>query len=363
MSSRGMRVVVFGPWPPPYGGVASHVQDLVKNLAGRGVSLSTLGYGDFRPQPGVQRVSVLRKGWWRTRFQLRLSLGPGVILHDHSVLLPYPEKIFLEPFSNIVRSRGARWILTLHDETLMGRFSAWPVSRQQLFARFIREPDHIICVGGHLQRFLGELNMPSARVTNIPPLLPMGHLPDVQIAEKVSAFLQSHWPVLTTIGAFDTNYDFPSMAKALPAVLQRFPRAGMLMIDAGFAADDEYRRKVLADLACVEPAAYCLLSRVARGQVLHLLKASTIFIRGTRHDAFGLSKAEAILLGTPVIATATGEAHFMRTYEFGNAEGLAAEIVEILHQPPDLSEAQQFYREMAEQALERILVVYDRIAR
>lgn len=32
------RVVLFGPWPPPYGGVASHMQDLARNLAARGGS-------------------------------------------------------------------------------------------------------------------------------------------------------------------------------------------------------------------------------------------------------------------------------------------------------------------------------------
>jgi glycosyltransferase involved in cell wall biosynthesis len=354
------RVVLFGPWPPPYGGVASHMQDLARNLAARGVPTRLLCYGDFRTRWHVRRISVVRPGWWRSLPKLYLTLSPRTILHDHSGMIPNPDEGLLESLASAVRRRGARWILTLHDETLPGRFRGWPRTRRELCTRFLRCPEHVICVGDRLHAFLEELGIADRNLSNIPPLLPVADLPEVPLPPAVQAFLADHTPVIATVGAFHANYDLGAMARAFPRILREYPRAGLVVIDAGFTADDASRRQVLEGLEDTGAGAYCLLSRIPRDHVLQILRASAVFVRGTRYESFGLSRVEALLLGTPVVTTEAGETRHMRTYAYGDPIQLAHQVLVVLEVQPDLSEAQRFYRTMAEQTLDRILGVYDR---
>ena len=363
MDSREKRVVLFGPWPPPYGGVASHMQDLAHNLAGRSVQTRLLCYGEFRAMRHVRRISVVRPGWWRSLLKVYLTLSPQAILHDHSGMVPNPDEGLLRSLWSAGRRRGARWILTLHDGTLPGRFTEWPRAMRDTCARFLRCPEHVICVGGRLQAFLEELGIPSGSLSNIPPLLPVAEVPEVALPPTVQAFLGGHSPVIATVGAFHANYDLAAVARAFPRILQEHPRAGLVVVDAGFTDDDASRRAVLQVLEEGLTGAYCLLTRVPREHVLQILRASAVFVRGTRFESFGLSRVEAILLGTPVVTTEAGETRYMRIYPYGDPAELAREVLAVLADRPDLADAQRFYNTMAEQTLDRILGVYDRTSR
>lgn len=360
MGIREKRVVLFGPWPPPYGGVASHMQDLAHNLRGRGVSTRLLCYGDFRTRGHLRRISVIRPGWWRSLPKVYLALSSRAILHDHSGMIPNPDEGLLRSLASAVRRRGSRWILTLHDETLPDRFTSWPRATRELCLRFLQCPEHVICIGDRLQAFLEELGIPRGNLSSIPPLLPVGAAPEVELEPAIQAFLASHAPVIATIGAFHANYDLAAVARAFPRILREHPRAGLVVIDAGFTADDVSRRDVLQALESGGRGAYCLLSRIPREQVFGILRASAVFVRSTGSESFGLSRVEAILLGTPVVSTDAGETHYMRLYAHGDPAHLAREVLEILAARPDLSEAQRYYRTMAEQTLNRLLAVYDR---
>lgn len=272
-------------------------------------------------------------------------------------MIPNPDQGLLESLASAVRRRGARWVLTLHDETLPGRFRDWPRVRRELCVRFLRCPEHVICVGDRLRAFLEEMGIPDRHLSTIPPLLPVVALPEVQLPTAVQAFLADHAPVITTVGAFHANYDLAAVARALPRILQGYPRAGLVVIDAGFTADEAFRRGVLEGLE--DAGAYCLLSRIPRDHVLQILRASAVFVRGTRCESFGLSRVEAVLLGTPVVTTDAGETRYMRTYAHGDPADLAREVLAVLADRPNLSEAQRFYMTMAEQTLDRILGVYD----
>jgi glycosyltransferase involved in cell wall biosynthesis len=91
------------------------------------------------------------------------------------------------------------------------------------------------------------------------------------------------------------------------------------------------------------------------------LGASTVFVRGTRLESFGLSRVEAVLGGTPVVTTSSGETRYMRLYPYGDAEQLAAEVLSVVASPPDLREAREYYERLAEQAMAQVRDVYRRV--
>lgn len=359
--SLGASIVVFGPWPPPWGGVASHVRDLVSNLARQGFPVRVLGYGDFGWNSGVRKVSVTRRGWWRTRLWLSLALRPGRVLHDHTDMLPYPDAQLLRALSEIVRARRSPWVLTLHDETLIARFTRWPKGTRDTFEEYVRQPEQLICVGTRLAGFVRQRGVPAGRVTNIPPLLPLtedasGALPDAD-----QSFLAAHAPTISAVGVFEANYDLPTLVRAFPTIRARHPRAGLLIIDAGFTRDPGVVREAQRALDQLPASSYRLLTCVPRDRVRRLLGVSTVFVRGTRLESFGLSRVEAILGGTPVVTTPSGETRYMRLYTCGNAEQLAAEVLSVVASPPDLREAREYYERLAEQAMAQVRDVYRRV--
>jgi glycosyltransferase involved in cell wall biosynthesis len=278
-------------------------------------------------------------------------------------MLPNPNPDLLAELHGLIGRRRARWVVTLHDETLLARFAAWPPARRQAFDEYLGRTDHVLCIGARLRQFLAGRGMPADRVTAIAPLLPppCGRVPVLPAEDR--RFLAAHRPTITTIGVFDRNCDVPTVARAFPRLLARHPHAGLLVIDPGFTADPDVRREVTEALR-EAPAASCrLVSGIPRERVRQLLAESAVFVRGTRHESFGLSRVEALLGGTPVVSSASGETRHMRLYEYGSAEALAEVVLDVLASPPDLTDGRAYYARLAEETLETICGVYAQVAR
>jgi len=150
------------------------------------------------------------------------------------------------------------------------------------------------------------------------------------------------------------------VANAFACIRQERPAAGLVLIDAGFTVDISYRAAVIQLLKKLPGHSYMVLSRVPHDHVLQILRESAVLIRGVRRESFGLSRVEAILMGTPVVTTDAGETHYMTLYQCGNPEDLAQKVLVVLERKPDLADAQAFFRKMGEETLTRILDVYER---
>lgn len=282
-----------------------------------------------------------------------------MLLHDHSDLLTHPDERLIRSFHWVIKLRRARWILTLHDETLLERFPAWPEDARTSYVRFLKWPEHIICVSDRIHSFLVQLGVSRERLTSISPLLPLRAIATSPLPVDVQNFLAAHTPVITAIGAFNSNYDFLTLARALARIVQKYPSAGFVLIDAGFTLDVPYREAVLQALENSPGREHLVLSKVPHDQVFQILCKSAVLVRGVRRESFGLSRVEAILMGTPVVATKAGETRYMTLYEYGDHEDLAGKVCMVLRSGPDLTEAQTFFKKMGEETLDQILKVYE----
>jgi glycosyltransferase involved in cell wall biosynthesis len=69
-----------------------------------------------------------------------------------------------------------------------------------------------------------------------------------------------------------------------------------------------------------------VLKNVAHPHVFQILKRCDAFVRGTSAEGYGLSRVEAIWCGLPVVATRAGETRGMLLYDFGDVNGLTAQL-------------------------------------
>jgi len=357
------KVILFGPWPLPYGGVAVHMRDLFENLKLSGMPVKVLAFGDFKPMHGIQKFKFLPL--YRYRWALFRALGTascGDIVHKHSILTAYPvgHEKQIRDFLRIIRFKKLLWIETVHDETLITRYGAFPRETIREFPSYLLQAFKIIVISEKLKVFLVGIGIPEEKISVINSLLPFQPPPtDIDIPEKINVFLDSHSPVITTSGAFSCLYDIKTVVQAFINLKQNFPTAGLVLIVPGFTRDEVYEKEVVS-LINQAQADIMLLEDIERTKLLYILKHSSLFIRGVLEESFGLSKIEAILMGTPVVATDAGETRYMTIYKYGESTDLYEKIKTVLKKnlKQDLEEARIFFRKTADENLRRITDIY-----
>ena len=129
-------------------------------------------------------------------------------------------------------------------------------------------------------------------------------------------------------------------------------------MEAGLYATAVYKADVESTLADLGDRVW-LAEDVPNSQVTALLRSSTVLIRGTQQESFGLSRIEALLAGIPVVATDTGQTDFMTLYTYGNERSLLAATSRASDAGPEaLQAAAAHYGQVASQSFETILDVY-----
>jgi glycogen(starch) synthase len=356
---KDTRVTLFGPLPPPYGGVAVHVERLHELLLERGFDSRVLTLGS--PALIDSRVRAVRPGpgrWPLSMVALASIAGRGGLVHSQTQFAADPRRLVLESLSIVARLRKLRWVETLHDQTIVTRFPDLPPGSRRLFVRAMLDATRIIAIGRSLKDFLVDVGIPEANVVVGQPLLPPRpeRLP---LPERYARFFADHSPVLITIGALIPLYDITTIASAFRALLTREPRAGLVIVVSGFASEPAYERQLWSGLGNLTDS-LLFLQDIPHDEVGALLQASTVLIRGAQVESFGLSRIEALFAGIPVVATDTGETRFITVYKHGNIESLIRAIeTSSLTDPDELRAAARHYSRVALASLDTILKVYE----
>jgi len=354
------KIILFGPWAPPYGGVAIHMKDLYENLKLLNFPVKVLGWGNFTPQRDIERIYLSRRKWFLTLFKIFRYTRSGDIIHKHSVLTSYPDKCLIRTFLWLVRIKRLKWVETIHDETLIHRFAAFPNAIKKEFPVYLSKADRIIAIGERLKAFLINIGVLEEKVEVSNPLLPIRFTSNkLELPHTLRTFFNSHSPVITTIGPLHPWYDFKTIVQAFLLLKHEYPQAGLVIVNMLFARDREYEEEVRALIKKL-PRDVSIIFELERKALLSMLRDSNLFIRGSGQDSFGISKVEAILMGTPVVATNTGETRYMMLYDYGNPKDLYDKIRRVLSGEfkIDLEEAKRLFQDMADENFRKITDIY-----
>ncbi len=294
-----MHVLLFGPVPPPFGGVQTHLMGLRAFLRSQGVRVSIIhttrhrqAEGDGIYYPTSAAALLARSASLRPDIQhvhLGGQLGARTVgLCAALSLLPH-----------------ARTVVTVHS-------GGYPSSPEALAARkfsftgmALRRCDAVIGVNAAIVDVFARLGVPPQRRHMIEPHAGdtiVSRAEDNLIPAAVADFVQRHSPLLLGVGLLEPEYQFDHQMKALGTIRQTHPNAGLLIIGSGTLAGS------LAQHAAALPEAHAILvaGDVAHEATLALIRRADAMLRTTTYDGDSLSVREALTLGTPVIATDTG---------------------------------------------------------
>jgi glycosyltransferase involved in cell wall biosynthesis len=289
------RIVVFGPYPPPYGGNAKHTADLARSLEEAGAKVERKRFTmDFDPaSPDVQRsvTSIVRNF---------ASVGHGDTVYDSSTFVfEYTGGYARVAFVVLKLLRRFRWIKRLHDESTLERYEQLgPVGRA--FYRFaLRRVDVLVLDNERARELWQRLAGQRVRIQVIEPLLPPS--PAIFSTELRRGRVRrgnDERRTIVSIGAFIDRYSFREIADVVERLRQAGRNLQLVLIETSFTRSEEYVRRVIRGRDWIK-----VVSNLTEPELAQQLRASDVFVRGLKDESFGISRVEALWAGIPAIAT------------------------------------------------------------
>lgn len=296
---RGFSVGIFGPTPPPFGGVSIHVARLVDRLEERDCDYTV--YSTSESHATFERSKFLKKG--PLSFVSTFGRAREDIFHLHTSNLPA-----ICAATVISKLRRKRIVLTLHNQRLLVSGSRSAALR--FLSRFIlRRQDHIIAVSREIHTWLASLGVPDDRLSTVPAFLPPSEheVDERNLPAAAAAFLSTHQPILAAQGWFGYFkdgahvYSFDLLADLLEGVRRHYPNAGLYTVISG-TYDRQHRAAVLDELESRGLQEHWLVLEEPFPAV-SLYARTDLFLRPTTTDGDSVSVRECLSLRVPVLAS------------------------------------------------------------
>jgi glycogen(starch) synthase len=352
-----VRVVQLGPYPPPHGGVATHLASNHQFLWRRQIPCAVINLSKHR-RPDASGVYYPANAWQVLLVLLRLRYE---IIHLHIGGNLAPRLLALGLVCSLMPR--AKSVLTFHS----GGYPLSPEGRtaraRGLRALVFRRFDRLIGVNEEIIKFFHRLGCSPERTRLISPHAvileesdsdasdPCGRLP-----QPLREFWESHTPLLVTVGLLEPEYDLPLQLEVLGPIRESHPGAGLAIIGSG-SLEGELRTRIRA----TPYADHILLcGDLPRATTLRAIATSDVLLRTTRYDGDSMAVREALHLGTPVVATDNGMrppgVHLVRP---GSHSDVQEAIEDVLATPPT---PRPRTTEADERNLEALLAVYRELA-
>ncbi|MDQ3666307.1 MAG: glycosyltransferase family 4 protein [Acidobacteriota bacterium] len=323
------KIVLLGPYPPPYGGVSIYIQTLYELFKDRAVEFWIFGDEEFKA-PNIRFMKDKR----RQLLPLVMRRGANARIADCThFFIEYPS-ILVPAWVVLKRLLRFEWIKVMQDGSLPSRYKKFNPFRKALFRLAAQSVTEFIVISEELEHWLrGEIRV-GQNISLIKNLFPIPYRSaPASLPEKIERALlpyQRSGKRVCSIGVFIPSYGFKHVVAAVEKLRHETGTdIGLLLLDGDFAADEDYRIDVLKGRDWIT-----VLKNVAHPFVFEILRRSDVFVRGFGLDSYGLSRVEAIWCGLPVVATRAGETRGMLLYDFGDEEELACQLNKALFNQP-----------------------------
>ena len=321
------EAILFGPLPPPVGGVAVFMSRLKAPVLARGGTV--WAYSGGTNDRDVIQIDHRRLG----HIQRLISQGRNSRITDSTHFhIEHPHWLLAPLWLLLKPVRGITWIKVLHDGTLPDRSRRFGVLKRFLFQRAVRAVDEFVVVSKPLADWLRDDLHVKVPIRTIPALLPLGddetavtRLSD-PAAVEVFANARGHAHLVCGVGTFAPEYGFLQMAEGVERARQSTGLdIALILIDGGLASAPDFHKSVVDNRDWIYT-----LTHVPFNEMQTIYKRSDAYIRGFAGEGYGLSRIEALWSGTPVIAAIATEERGMFSYRFDDVDALAAHVEAVL---------------------------------
>jgi glycosyltransferase involved in cell wall biosynthesis len=317
-----LHVLQLGPYPPPEGGITHNILAIRDELRGRGhrcsiavtsQSLTVAREPDvYHPRSAAELLGILRSLEYEV---LHLHVGGEI-----------SRRVMALAAACTVLG-GKKKVLTIHSGgyplTKEGRSASPNSVRGRIFRRYSK----LIGVNEAIADVFRRSGVDEGSIHVISPVALREPKPGVAIPPEIESFRTSHSPLLLAVGGLERDYDPLLQIAAMRHILESFPGAGLMIVGDGSLRPEASRAVEEGGLS----GQVLLAGNVGHEETLHLINDADVLLRTTLFDGDAISVREALFLGTPVIATDTGDRpDGVRLVPIGDASALADAVNRLL---------------------------------
>ncbi len=297
MHETSYEIGLVGTYPPPFGGVSTHIKALGNFLEEREIGCIYYNTGKTK---NIDRRGVINVMSLKDLF-VNLASTRADLLHVHGGVELYKKLIILFMLRLVA---GKKYIITVHSGGIIEDLEKKSALARKVISLLFRRAEIIICVSQRIKNTFIDLGIAEHKCPVIPAFAINESLENVSLPTDLEAFIQGHRPLLSCLGfCFAPYYGFELAIEAVNVLRRRFPDIGLVIMGGNKETEDFVNLKVKfkdQDLARVFFA-----GDIQHKLVLSVIGQSEIFLRPTFHDGDSVSVREAIAMGIPVIASDT----------------------------------------------------------
>ena len=295
---RVQNVVHIGPYPPPAGGVAVHVQRLAEAL--RATRNATV-FDPYRASKAVEpyvipcgppglaavaRLIQLSRGSRADLFHFhvssmkRFALGGGLLFAGMPRTVPR--------------------VLTIHSGRFVEEFNSAGRVEKALIRHICRECRGIVAVNSDIAKLLEGFSFADTAVAVIPAFLPPNRPSQGVLTEWVSKLRAQDRRVLVMSGYGHRNYSYDVVLNALTSDVELQQRCHLIICLYGFY-DLPYVEEIMR---AVEKTSFVTVMKDRSSlEFAEILAASDVYIRATETDGDAVAIREAAFFRKKVVAS------------------------------------------------------------
>lgn len=212
------KIVIFGPYPPPFGGIATFMEDFYKCISLSVENLTVLAYSRGKIQDN-KIVQLVGKPWYL--FQIGMRLYSAKMCFDMSEFcFEYPNWKLALYWWIIKRVYQFKWIHMVHSGSLPARFEGFTVMQKKVFNLLLNRIDQLIVVSDTLAEWFKNTMNYKGNISVIGPLLPEMDRGSIEpfIPDEINRFIANHRINIVAIGIFDELYGFYYVATTIEKI-------------------------------------------------------------------------------------------------------------------------------------------------
>lgn len=317
-----MRVIQLGPFPPPNGGVQTNLKAIHDMLLERGHEPSVIALTRASQVNGISNAYKPRSAFQLLKLLLTVRAD---IVHFHVGGDFTTRLAVLMLVCGLLPGRKS--VVTFHSGGY-ARDAAATARRVSLRGFAFRSADHVIGVNSQMLKMFRSFGVAEDRMSLILPFVLEKPGSDTVVPEHLAAFAEKYDPLILSVSGLEPEYNVALQIDAMPSIVDRFPRAGLMILGSG-SIENEIREHIDRQK---DAANICLAGDVEHAAALKLIERADVMMRPTRYDGDAICIREALFLKTPVVATDNGMrpdgTHLISSKP--DANELAAKVIEVL---------------------------------
>jgi glycogen(starch) synthase len=292
-----MKIVLIGDYPPPYGGISVHVQQLSRLLAQNGADCRVI---DIEPGAASKEGAIRVRGYFDFLRELLVFSYKGFVSHIHTNGHNFKSwlAIWVTTWAGFLF--GRRNVVTIHSG-LMPAYSEGGGPLPRILIRTALWPaGKVIAVNAEIEKALLKLKVNRDRIVVLPAFA-LGARSD-SLPERILAWRERFQPLITSAVYLEKEYGTELLVEACRRLAQKYPNLGCLVMGSG-SREGDIRKEIQKEN--MEDRIF-LLGNVPHDVCLSIMEKSDLFVRPTFFDGDAISVREGLALGVPTVASNVG---------------------------------------------------------